>query len=129
MSDTDRPLVNSIVVDRATNAMKLWRPSPSGPRKRAATTDVTSTQTCGSTRAVVLHAVPRRTLCPVVCLAASPGGGSSKTGEPVTDIAPLPPHALTEARARSAHAGVRDSPARDARLRVLISEDAARGPH
>jgi hypothetical protein len=42
-SDTDSPLVNSIVVLRATKAMKLCLPIPSGPRKRAATTDMITT--------------------------------------------------------------------------------------
>src|SRR5262249_49314465 len=63
--------------------MKLCRPMSSGPRKRAATTDITSTKSCGRIVEARFQKLPRRTEPPVVAVAASGTTGSgSVVGEP-----------------------------------------------
>src|SRR6185312_4151271 len=77
------PPPKSEVAESAMKAMKLCRPMSSGPRKRAATTDITSTKSCGRMVEATFQKLPRRTEPPVVAAAASAATGPrSVVGEP-----------------------------------------------
>src|SRR5919106_5558473 len=85
MSAIGRPPVTSMIAESATKAMKLCRPIPSGPRKRAAATEMIRTYSCGKTRATRFQTPPRTTLAPVVRSAARPGGSGPAAVEVMRD--------------------------------------------
>src|SRR5205085_3197051 len=59
-----------------TKAMKLCRPSPLGPRKRAPATEMASVQICGVRFEAAFQIPPRVTEIPVVAAAAVETGGA-----------------------------------------------------
>src|SRR5919199_2417254 len=71
--------------------MKLWRPRPSGPRKRAPAIETASVKPCGMTFIAALQAPPRTTDAPEVASAASdftPSSGTSRADVLVSIAAP-----------------------------------------
>src|SRR4029077_9870529 len=81
------PPAKGAVGGGAVKAVELCRPMSSGPRKRAATTDSTSTKSCGRIVAVTFQKLPRRTEPPVVAAAASGAtGAGSVVGEPDEEL-------------------------------------------
>jgi hypothetical protein len=88
--------------------MKLWRPSPLGPRNRAPATDTATANTWGVTFAVMLQIPPRATEALVVV--AAPGEAFSGAGSVAGGlrsisgrVAPAV-HALLILRSRPAYA-------------------------
>src|SRR5215218_5954288 len=77
------PPLKIAATERAMKAMKLWRPIWSGPRKRAATTETTSTKICGPTTLAALQVPPRSTAFPVAPEIASL---ASVLGKPVLEL-------------------------------------------
>src|SRR5437899_2471087 len=78
MSAVGTPSVAAVVPKMAAKAIRLWRPMPVGPRKRAATTEIVSEKNCGRSLLAVAHNPAVTTLAPVVSLAGSntpPGAG------------------------------------------------------
>src|SRR5207248_6070411 len=56
--------------------MKLWRPSPLGPRKRAPAIEMASRKNCGRRLLAALQRPPRATEAPVVAAASeAPASG------------------------------------------------------
>src|SRR5919198_3114623 len=70
ISATGTPTVNRLIDVVTTKAMKLCRPSPLGPRKRAPAIEIASAQSCGVRLAAAFQMPPRVTEVPVVAAAA-----------------------------------------------------------
>src|SRR5919201_6292672 len=77
---TGTPTVNRFRDVATTKAMKLCRPSPLGPRKRAPATEIASAQSCGVRFAAAFQMPPRVTEVPVVAAAAVEMGVLASTG-------------------------------------------------
>src|ERR687884_808102 len=75
MRATGTPTANTFSDVATTKAMKLCRPSPLGPRKRAPAIEIASAQSCGVRFAAAFQIPPRVTEVPVVAAAAVETGG------------------------------------------------------
>src|SRR5919198_3831620 len=80
MSATGTPSVNRFRDVATTKAMKLCRPSPLGPRKRAPAIEIASAQSCGVRLAAAFQMPPRVTEVPVVAAAAVEAEALASTG-------------------------------------------------
>src|SRR5919197_6696878 len=80
ISATGTPTVNRFRDVATTKAMKLCRPSPLGPRKRAPATEIASAQSCGVRFAAAFQMPPRVTEVPVVAAAAVDTEALASTG-------------------------------------------------
>src|SRR5919198_38395 len=76
ISATGTPTVNRFSDVATTKAMKLCRPRPLGPRKRAPAIEIASAQSCGVRFAAAFQIPPRVTEMPVVAAAAVEIGGA-----------------------------------------------------
>src|SRR5207237_7504219 len=70
ISAIGRPSPRRYWDDAMTKAMKLWRPSPLGPRKRAPAIETASVNSCGPRLLAALQIPPRATDAPVVAAAS-----------------------------------------------------------
>src|SRR5919109_3660158 len=88
--------------------MKLWRPSPLGPRKRAPAIETASTKNCGTRLLAALHIPPRATEAPVVAAASeTPASGVACGGAALPSIGNRPLGAVSRHRdlVRGDHGG------------------------
>src|SRR5205085_395197 len=76
ISATGTPSVNTFHDMATTKAMKLCRPSPLGPRKRAPATEIAIAQSCGVRFEAAFQIPPRVTEIPVVAAAAAETRGA-----------------------------------------------------
>src|ERR671923_281219 len=81
--------------------MKLWRPSPLGPRKRAPAIETASTKNCGTRLLAALHSPPRATEAPVVAAASETPASGVVCGGAVSELRALTLHREPAARAAS----------------------------
>src|SRR5919198_54913 len=70
-----------MIAAATTKAMKLWRPRPSGPRKRAPAIDTASVKPCGMTFIAALQTPPRTTDPPEERRVVTLHGTSWRTSE------------------------------------------------